>query len=134
MFADYVPIIIMLVIATGFAAVALTLAWLLAPSRPDASKLSTYECGVEPVGDARERFSVRFYVVAMLFIVFDLETVFMFPWAVVFKKLPMFYFIQMFIFLIVLTVGLVYEWRMGALDWNQTRGKLLWRSRHDEAA
>jgi len=134
MLAQYIPILIMLVIAGGFAVVALTIAWLLAPSQPNAAKDATYECGMDPVGDARERFSVRFYVVAMLFIVFDLETVFMFPWAVVFKKLPMFYFLEMLVFLVVLTIGLVYEWRMGALDWNQTRGKLMWRTRHDEAA
>ncbi|NNF05997.1 MAG: NADH-quinone oxidoreductase subunit A [Candidatus Eisenbacteria bacterium] len=131
---QYLPILVMLIIATGFAAVALTISWLLGPSRPDANKNETYECGVSPVGDARERFSVRFYVVAMLFIVFDLETVFMFPWAVVFKQLPTFYFLQMLIFLVILTVGLVYEWRMGALDWNTSRGKMIWRSGHDKAA
>jgi NADH-quinone oxidoreductase subunit A len=124
----------MLVIATGFAAVALTISWLLAPSRPDPSKDESYECGVPPVGDARERFSVRFYVVAMLFIVFDLETVFLFPWAVVYKQLPLFYLAQMTIFLAVLTIGLVYEWRMGALDWNTSRGRTIWSSSHDQAA
>lgn len=129
MLEQYIPIFLMLVISGGFAVVALTIAWLLGPSKPDASKDATYECGMPPVGDARDRFSVRFYVVAMLFIVFDLETVFLYPWAVVFKQMPMFYFLQMVVFLVVLTVGLAYEWRMGALDWNTTQRPMNWNER-----
>jgi NADH-quinone oxidoreductase subunit A len=124
MAASYIPILIMFLVAVGFAAVALGIAWLLGPSRPDASKDATYECGVAPVGDARERFSVRFYVVAMLFIVFDLETVFLFPWAVVFRRSALFFFLEMLVFLAILLVGYIYVWRMGALNWNTRRGTL----------
>jgi NADH-quinone oxidoreductase subunit A len=126
MATSYFPILIMLVVAGGFAAVALIIAWLLAPSKPDVSKTSTYECGVPPVGTARERYSVRFYLVAMLFIVFDLETVFLFPWAVIFKQQAMFFFLEMLVFLGILLVGYVYVWRMGALDWNRPKGRALW--------
>ena len=119
MITAYVPILVMLVFAGGFAVVVLLLAWLLAPSKPDSSKGEVYECGVPPVGDARERFSVRFYLVAMLFIVFDLETVFLYPWAVVFRSQAMFFFLEMIVFLGILLVGYVYVWRMGALDWNR---------------
>ncbi len=131
MAAKYVPILIMLVIAGGFAAVALMIAWLLAPAKADASKDSPYECGVPPVGDARERYSVRFYLVAMLFIVFDLETVFLYPWAVVFRSRPRFFFLEMLVFLGLLLVGYVYVWRMGALDWNSARSKKMWEMQHE---
>jgi len=124
MAASYIPILIMFIVAAGFAAVALGIAWLLGPSKPDRSKDETYECGVAPIGDARDRFSVRFYVVAMLFIVFDLETVFLFPWAVVFRRSSLFFFLEMLVFLAILLVGYIYVWRMGALDWNARRGQL----------
>ena len=114
----YIPILIMTVIAGGFAAVALIIAWLLAPTKPDLSKDSPYECGVPPVGDARERFSVRFYVVAMLFIVFDLETVFLVPWAVQVKELGWSAFLAVALFVVVLAVGLLYEWKKGGLEWD----------------
>lgn len=127
----YVPILLMLVVALAFAAVALVIAWLLGPSKPDASKDSTYECGMDPQGDARDRFSVRFYLVAMLFIVFDLETVFLYPWAVVFRRNALFFFLEMLFFLGILLVGYVYVWRMGALDWNRPRGRMLWEMRRD---
>lgn len=121
----------MLIVSAGFAMVSLLIAWILAPSKPDASKTSTYECGVPPVGSARERFSVRFYVVAMLFIVFDLETVFLFPWAVIFKQQTMFFFLEMLVFLGLLLVGYIYVWRMGALDWNTAKGQVLWETKHE---
>jgi NADH-quinone oxidoreductase subunit A len=126
MATSYFPILIMFVVAGGFAAVALIIAWLLAPAKPDASKTSTYECGVPPVGTARERYSVRFYLVAMLFIIFDLETVFLFPWAVIFRGEAVFFFLEMLVFLGILLVGYVYVWRMGALDWNRPKGRALW--------
>jgi NADH-quinone oxidoreductase subunit A len=129
----YIPILLMILIAGGFAAVALGIAWVMAPARPDRSKDDPYECGMPPVGDARERYSVRFYVVAMLFIVFDLETVFLYPWAVVFKQAPMFFLIEMLVFLGILLVGYVYVWRMGALDWNTRRG-ILWRTEREPGA
>jgi NADH-quinone oxidoreductase subunit A len=125
MAVNYIPILIMLVVVAGFAGVALLLPWLLGPSKPDASKTSPYECGVPPVGTARERYSVRFYVIAMLFIVFDLETVFLFPWAVIFRRQAVFFFLEMLVFLGILLVGYVYVWRMGALDWNKRRGRTL---------
>jgi NADH-quinone oxidoreductase subunit A len=83
----------------------------------DLSKESTYECGVEPTGDARSRFSVRFFLIAMLFVIFDIETVLIFPWAATFKLLGVFGFIEMMIFLAILTIGLVYAWKRGALEW-----------------
>jgi NADH-quinone oxidoreductase subunit A len=126
MLESYLPILVMVVVASGFAAVVLGLAWLLGPYKPDVSKNSTYECGVAPVGDARDRYSVRFYVVAMLFIVFDLETVFLFPWAVVFRQEALFFFLEMVVFLGILLVGYIYVWRMGALDWNSAKGRMMW--------
>ena len=116
----------MLIVAVGFAGVSLILTWLLAPNKPNPSKNSTYECGMPPVGTARDRFSVRFYVVAMLFIIFDLETVFLFPWAVVFRQEAVFFFLEMLVFLSILMVGFVYVWRMGVLDWNTPRGRGMW--------
>ena len=115
----YLPILIMLVLAIGFPIFTLLISWLLAPRQPDRIKDATYECGVDPVGDARMRHSVRFYVVAMLFIVFDLETVFLYPWAVTFKKLGMFGLLEMIVFLVILLVGYIYVWRRGALDWSE---------------
>lgn len=127
----YVPILVMLILTGGFAVVALVLAWILGPSKPDASKNSSYECGMPPVGDARERYSVRFYVVAMLFIVFDLETVFLYPWAVIFRQQAMFLFLEMLVFLGILLVGYIYVWRMGALEWGPQRNRLLQETNHE---
>ena len=121
----------MVVVAAGFAGVSLLIAWLLAPDKPDKIKNSTYECGMDPVGTARERFSVRFYVVAMLFIIFDLETVFLFPWAVVFRQQALFFFFEMLIFLGILLVGFVYVWRMGALNWNTPAGREMLEARRE---
>jgi NADH-quinone oxidoreductase subunit A len=116
---DYLPILIMFVLSTGFAALTLVLSWLLSPRRPDPVKDAPYECGVDPIGDARMRHSVRFYVVAMLFIIFDLETVFLYPWAVSYRKLGLFGLIEMIVFLAILLVGYVYVWRRGALNWSE---------------
>jgi NADH-quinone oxidoreductase subunit A len=116
---DYLPILVMLVLAIGFPILTLSISWLLAPRQPDRIKDASYECGVDPVGDARLRHSVRFYVVAMLFIVFDLETVFLYPWAVTYKKLGLFGLIEMIVFLAILLVGYVYVWKRGALDWSE---------------
>jgi len=130
MAASYIPILLMVLVAAGFAALALGIAWLMGPSRPDPSKDETYECGVPPVGDARERFSVRFYVVAMLFIVFDLETVFLFPWAVIFRQSTLFFFLEMLVFLGLLLVGYIYVWRTGALEWSTPKGQALFGPQH----
>jgi NADH-quinone oxidoreductase subunit A len=95
----------------------LVTAWLIHPSRPNAVKSQVYECGIEAVSDARDRYSVRYYLVAMLFVVFDVETVFLFPWAVILDELVVFGLIEMGIFLGILVVGYAYAWRTGALDW-----------------
>jgi NADH-quinone oxidoreductase subunit A len=128
MLEGYLPILLMVLVAGAFAAVGLLISWIMGPSKPDASKDSPYECGVPPVGDARERYSIRFYVIAMLFIVFDLETVFLFPWAVIFRQEALFFFLEMVVFLGILLVGYIYVWRMGALDWNAPRARLLWET------
>ncbi len=115
---DYLPIIIFIGVA-GFIGVALMVApFLVAVKNPDPEKLSTYECGFNPFDDARMKFDVRFYLVAILFIIFDLEVVFLFPWAVAFGELGLFAFWSMMVFLLVLTIGFAYEWRKGALEWD----------------
>ncbi|MGA2192169.1 MAG: NADH-quinone oxidoreductase subunit A [Nitrospirota bacterium] len=96
----------------------ISVGYLLRPSRPDPSKLSPYECGCLPVGDAREQFSVRFYIIAMLFVLFDLETVFMYPWAISFNRLGLYGLVEMFIFILILLVGYFYAWKKGALEWD----------------
>ena len=113
----YFPILIFLGIAIGLAAIILIATLVVAPQRPDTEKLSSYECGFEPFEDARGRFDVRFYLVAILFIIFDLEVAFLFPWAVSLGNIGAFGFWSMMIFLAVLTVGFVYEWKKGALEW-----------------
>lgn len=119
---SYLPILIMILVAVGFSGGFLALSWFLGPKRPTASKLSVYECGLESVGNARERFSVKFYLVAILFIVFDIEVVFLYPWAVNFKRSVsqgngIYMLAVMGIFFVLLILGLIYEWRKGALDW-----------------
>ena len=117
MLANYFPILVFLAIG-GFIALAMIGGSLLAAKqRPYAEKLSAYECGFEPFDDARRKFDVRFYLVAILFIIFDLEVAFLFPWAISLGDIGMFGFLSMLGFLAVLTVGFIYEWRKGALDW-----------------
>jgi NADH-quinone oxidoreductase subunit A len=105
------------VVATLVPVLALALGRLLRPFRPHQNKLSPYECGVEPMGDARERFSVRFYIIAILFVIFDVETIFLFPWAVIYGRLALFGFVEMMIFLGILIIGFFYVWKKGALEW-----------------
>ena len=114
---EYLPILIFLGIAGGLATVMVLASYILAPQRPDAEKLSAYECGFDAFEDARTRFDVRFYLVAILFIIFDLEVAFLFPWAVSLGDIGGFGFWSMIIFLGILTVGFVFEWRKGALEW-----------------
>ena len=114
---DYFPIIVFLMIAIGLSIAMVLASVLVSPSNPDSEKLSAYECGFEAFDDARHKFDVRFYLVAILFIIFDLEIAFLFPWAVSLGSIGMFGFWSMVVFLGVLTVGLVYEWNKGALDW-----------------
>ena len=116
--AAFIPILMMLVVAVGFAAFTLVGSHFLGRRVNDPAKLSPYECGITPTGTARERFHTRFYLVAMLFIVFDIETVFLYPWAIVFKQLGMFGLIEMAVFVAILLIGLVYVWGKGALEWD----------------
>jgi NADH-quinone oxidoreductase subunit A len=115
--AGYLPILIFLAIATGLAGLILLASFVIARQRPDVEKLSPYECGFAPFEDARSRFDVRFYLVAILFIIFDLEVAFLFPWAVSLGNIGLLGFWSMMIFLAVLTIGFVYEWKKGALEW-----------------
>lgn len=114
---NYLPILIFLGIAVALSCVMVLLPVLLAPSRPDGEKLSSYECGFETFGDARTKFDVRFYLVSILFIIFDLEVAFLFPWAVSLGTIGVFGFWSMMLFLFVLTIGFIYEWKKGALEW-----------------
>ena len=118
MLLDYLPILILVILAALFAAGSVLLSSLLGPRRPNPEKLSPYECGVEPVGTARERVSVKFYLVAMLFIIFDMEIVFLYPWAVVFQQLRLYGLMAMGSFLLVLLVGYFYVWQKGGLEWD----------------
>jgi NADH-quinone oxidoreductase subunit A len=113
----YIPILLFLIVAIGFAILALVMAWLVRPERYSKVKLEPYECGIEPTTDARDRYSVRYFLVAMLFLVFDVETIFMFPWAVIMNKLLLFGLIEMVVFVFILVVGYAYAWKQGALEW-----------------
>jgi NADH-quinone oxidoreductase subunit A len=115
---DYLPLAIFIAVSIGIAGALLVVPFLLAYKQPDAEKLSAYECGFNAFGDARMKFDVRYYLVAILFIIFDLEMSFLFPWAVVFGDLGVYGFWSMMVFLGVLTVGFIYEWRKGALEWD----------------
>ncbi len=114
---EYLPILIFLGLAVGLGLFLIIAALVLAVRRPDPEKISAYECGFNAFDDARMKFDVRFYLVAILFIIFDLEVAFLFPWAVAFKDIGAFGFISMLVFLAVLTIGFAYEWKKGALEW-----------------
>ena len=114
---DYFSIILFLIIALVLSCSFIIINFVLSPKKPDPEKLSAYECGFEAFEDARGRFDVRFYLVAILFIIFDLEVAFLFPWAVSLGKIGIFGFWSMMFFLLVLTIGFVYEWKKGALEW-----------------
>jgi NADH-quinone oxidoreductase subunit A len=115
---DYLSIIIFLFVALGLSVGFIVLNYLFSPKNPDPEKLSAYECGFEAFGDSRMEFDVRFYLVAILFIIFDLEIAFLFPWAVSLEQIGSLGFWSMMIFLFVLTIGFIYEWKKGALDWD----------------
>jgi NADH-quinone oxidoreductase subunit A len=117
MLEQYFPILLFIAVGLGLGALMLAVGSLVAPSKPDPSKLSPYECGFEAFEDARMKFDVRYYLVAILFIIFDLEIAFLFPWAVVLPDIGIAGFMAMMVFLAVLVVGFVYEWKKGALDW-----------------
>ena len=118
MLENYLPILLFLAVGIAFGVVPLIAGFLLAPRRPNEEKNSPYECGFEAFEDARMKFDVRYYLVAILFIIFDLEIAFLFPWAVVLDELGMFGFLAMVVFLGILVVGFVYEWKKGALEWD----------------
>ena len=117
MLAEYFPILLFMLVGLAVGVAPLVLGKLLGPSRPDPEKLSPYECGFEAFEDARMKFDVRYYLVAILFILFDLEIAFLFPWAVALKEIGPVGFWAMMVFLAILVVGFVYEWKKGALDW-----------------
>ena len=114
---DYLTIIIFLAIALILSLGFLILNFAFSPKNPDPEKLSAYECGFEPFNDSRMEFDIRFYLVAILFIIFDLEIAFLFPWAITLGNLGLFGFYSMMLFLFILTIGFIYEWKKGALDW-----------------
>ena len=113
----YSPLLFLLVLALSIPVLLMTIATLFGPKRPTTQKHTVFECGVEPVGSPRKRFSVKFYLVALLFLIFDVETIFIFPWAVIFREVGLFGFIEMSVFLLILVLGLVYVWKKGALEW-----------------
>ncbi len=114
---EYAPIFVFILIALGMGVMPLVMSLMLAEQKPDDEKLSAYECGFEAFEDARMHVDVRFYLVAILFVIFDLETAFLFPWAVVLDQIGIFGFIEMMLFLLILLVGYVYAWKKGALQW-----------------
>ncbi|MCL4395506.1 MAG: NADH-quinone oxidoreductase subunit A [Chloroflexi bacterium] len=114
---DYLPILVMVVVVVAFAAIALTLSFLVGPRRPTAAKLQAYESGMPPFGSARRRISIKYYLTAVLFILFDIEIIFFYPWAVLFRQLKLFGLIEMGIFILVLLIGYVYVWRKGGFNW-----------------
>jgi NADH-quinone oxidoreductase subunit A len=124
-FARYLPLLIQFVLAGALASALVLLSWIIGQRKPTRAKLSPYECGMTPVGDARERFSVKFYMVAMLFILFDVEAVFLYPWAIILKDLKrmgqgLFGLSEMFVYIGIVLVGYWYIWKKGALDWGLT--------------
>ena len=122
-FTGYLPLLLHFAIAFAIAAAIVALSWLIGQHKPNRAKMSPYECGVAPIGDARERFSVKFYLVGMLFILFDVEAVFLYPWAVILRELKMFGFWEMIVYIAIFLVGLFYVWKKGVLDWGLSRAK-----------
>jgi NADH-quinone oxidoreductase subunit A len=118
LFLDYLPIAIFIAVALAIALILMAVPFVVAVQNPDPEKVSAYECGFDAFDDARMKFDIRYYLVAILFIIFDLEVAFLFPWAVAFKELGLFGFWSMIVFLGVLTIGFIYEWRKGALEWD----------------
>ena len=114
---DYLPVVIFMGVAAGISLALMVSAMIIAVRKPDPAKLSAYECGFDAFDDARMKFDVRFYLVSILFIIFDLEVAFLFPWAITLKRVGVFGFWSMMVFLGVLTVGFIYEWKKGALEW-----------------
>jgi NADH-quinone oxidoreductase subunit A len=114
---DYLPVVIYLLLGAVMGIGLLAFSWLLRPSNPYPEKLITYESGITPFTDARQKFSIRFYIIAMLFLIFDIEAVFMYPWAVAYDYIGLYGFVEMVIFIVILLVGYWYAWKKGALEW-----------------
>jgi NADH-quinone oxidoreductase subunit A len=119
-FARYLPLLFQMLVAAGLATGMVVLSFVVGKHKYSKSKMSPYECGMDPIGDASERFSVKFYMVAMLFILFDVEAVFLYPWAVILRELKMFGFFEMLVYIGIVLVGLVYIWKKGVIDWSKT--------------
>jgi NADH-quinone oxidoreductase subunit A len=119
MLESWAPIGLFFIVVAGFGVVALTMSYVLGVKKPNPAKLAPYECGMNPIGTARDRFSVKFYLVAMLFLLFDIEAIFLFPWAVVYRDLKLFGFVEMLLFILVILAGYIYAWKKGALDWER---------------
>jgi len=119
MLGNYLPILVHFVVVLLIASAIMGLSAWVGVKRPSRDKLAPYECGIPPVGDARERFSVSYYLVGMLFILFDVEIAFLFPWAVVYRSLKWFGFIEMLLYIVILLAGYLYVWKKGALDWSR---------------
>jgi len=117
MLQDYLPIVVLVLIATGMAGLVILIGHSVGPRRPSARKAQPYESGMRPIGPGTRRMPIRFYLIAVLFILFDIEIVFFLPWAVVFKKLGLFGLVEMLIFILILLVGYVFAWKKGALEW-----------------
>lgn len=117
MLETYLPILVLILIALAFAMGSVVFSRLIGQKKPTVVKLAPYECGMPPVGSARDRVSIKFYIIAMLFIIFDIEAVFLYPWAVVFKRLGVFGLAEMGVFIAILLVGFAYVWKKGALEW-----------------
>jgi len=124
MLTEFGRVLLFFIIGAIFVAIGLVAAWLIRPDRGYPNKLTSYECGEEPVGSSWVRFNIRFYVVALIFLIFDVEVVFLFPWAVVYQKLGMFAFIEMVIFLAILAIGYAYVWAKGDLDWDKPKPQI----------
>jgi len=121
MLTDFGKILIFMILGAVFVALGMLASWVLRPRRPYPTKVATYECGEEPVGQAWVRFNVRFYVIALVFLIFEVEVVFLFPWALVYREMGLLAFLEMAVFLLILIVGLVYVWVKGDLDWDKPR-------------
>ena len=117
MMSGYLPILVIVLVSAFLAVVIIALSTVLSRGKATSVKIMPYECGMDPVGDARRRFSVRFFLIGMLFIVFDIEVIFLYPWATIYNQLLLFGFVEMLIFVLVLLVGLIYVWKKGALQW-----------------
>ena len=114
---EYLPVLLFILAAISFGVVTLALAWLVRPARYDTVKMAPYECGIETIEDPRDRYSIHYYIIAVLFVVFDVETVFLFPWAVQYKVLGLFGFVEMGVFILILVAAYLYAWKKGALEW-----------------